>query len=448
MAKAPSASDGRSLRKLCPRSSHGDWAPAARRDPLQLLAEQEAGRIKELLPERHARMVASPFAFFRGAAALMAADLADSPTTGLRVQACGDAHLANFGVYAAPDRRLVFDVNDFDETLRAPWEWDLKRLAASIAIAARGNHLKRAARKRLVVSAVEGYRTAMAELASQGNLEVWYARMEVKRGLAALKRSKPTAKLRGSRVLRQARAKDAMRALRKLTEPCEDGRRFRHAPPFLIPIKNLPSGEVFHEGAALVDDVMATYRSTLSPEVRVLLDRYQVVDTALKVVGVGSVGARAWVTMLDGGDGAAPLFLQIKEASRSVLEPYAGPAKVGTHGHRVVVGQKLMQAATDPFLGWTSVAATGQPHYYYVRQLWDAKWSANVEAMSSQQFQIYGELCGSTLARAHARSGDRAAIAGYLGRGKVFDQAIARFAECYADQNERDHAALAGALAS
>lgn len=378
----------------------------------------------------------------------MAQDLATTPTTGIRVQACGDAHIANFGAYAAPDRRLVFDLNDFDETLPAPWEWDVKRLAASIAIAGRDNDHREAARHRLVTGAVAAYRRTMREMASLGHLEVWYSRIDVKATLAELKRRQPQLDVRTKRVLKRAKKKDNLRALNKLTERIDGVLRFRSDPPFLVPARELPLAEGHRTPIELVREVMAAYRSTLRPDLRVLMSRYLTIDVARKVVGVGSVGSQSWVTMLDGGDDAPPLFLQVKQAGPSVLERFVGPSEHAEPGERVAAGQRLMQTSSDPFLGWTSLTLEDRCFHYYVRQLWDWKWSATLEGLSEDQFAMYAALCGRTLARAHARSGDRRAIAAYLGSSDRFDRAIAQFAETYADVNAADHAALVSAIDS
>ncbi len=442
----PAAAD---FRAACPRRSHGEWQPGPdRADPLSILADEERGRIAELLPLRHERMAGSAFAFFRGAAAIMAADLATTPTTGILVQACGDAHLANFGAYAAPDRRLVFDINDFDETLPAPWEWDVKRLAASIVIVSRESGLGEGTRRRFVKRAIAAYRDAMNNLADMSNLDVWYARVEVKRRLKRLARERPDVHLRPKRVVGKAQKMDDLRALAKLTDQSEGVLRFRDDPPLLVPARTLPPPEDGRTIPDMVQEVFSAYRSSLEPHLRALMSRFRTVDVARKVVGVGSVGTEAWVAMLDGDDGAAPLFLQIKEATPSVLEPFAGRSTVDHAGQRVVCGQRYMQTASDPFLGWASLTREGKTVQYYVRQLWDWKWSAPINAMSADQFGMYAVLCARTLARAHARSGDRWAIAAYLGMGDGFTKALTQFAETYADVNANDRAALVAAIRS
>ncbi|MBI5106002.1 MAG: DUF2252 domain-containing protein [Solirubrobacterales bacterium] len=446
------AARGRAARRAVPRSSHEAWERGADGpDPLAILRDEERTRVPELLPIRHERMAASPFAFFRGAAGIMAADLAGGPVSGLRVQACGDAHLANFGVFAAPDRRLVFDVNDFDETLRAPWEWDVLRLAASLAIVGRHRGLDETQRARIVRRAVETYRLTMRRLAEMRDLEVWYARVDMEDFLTRLRADVPaSAYARAQRALTRARGKDSLRAFKRLTVPREDGDGVRLAsdPPLLVPIAELAPGIEGEERTAQMGRLLSTYRASLRADVRHLVAGYRFVDLARKVVGVGSVGTRAWVLLLVGRDGDDPLFLQAKEAEASVLEPYAGASAYRHHGRRVVEGQRLMQAAGDILLGWVrTTGLDGAERDFYVRQLWDAKASADLEAMEPEAMELYGRLCAGTLARAHARSGDRVAIAAYLGAGPRFDEALAVFAERYADQNERDHAAFAAAVA-
>jgi uncharacterized protein (DUF2252 family) len=392
-------------------------------------------------------MLVSPFAFFRGAAALMAADFAATPDSGLHVQLCGDAHLSNFGGFAAPDRELVFDINDFDETARGPWEWDVKRLAASVAVAGRELGLTPAARHRAVEAAVRSYREAMRRFATMRNLELWYARLDVAHILSHL----------GDRVTRDeraafkrrvagARAKDHMRALSKLTERVDGKPRIVSRPPRIVPIEELfPGQEVEEQIRALI----RLYRRSLPVERRHLLEGYRYAHMARRVGGVGSVGTRAWIVLLIGRDDDDPLFLQVKEAGPSVVEPVAGPAGFDHHGQRVVEGQRLMQAASDIFLGWLRAEGVdGIERDFYVRQLWDGKRSADVDRMEPDQFASYADACGWTLARAHARSGDRIAIAAYLGGGDRFDRAVAEFAERYADRTERDHDALVSAARS
>ncbi|HET7589768.1 MAG TPA: DUF2252 domain-containing protein [Solirubrobacterales bacterium] len=450
MAVADRAAAGKAARSQAPRSSHAGWEPSEdRQDPLAILARQEASRVPELVPIRHGRMAASPFAFFRGAAAVMAADLAGAPASGIRVQACGDAHLSNFGAFAAPDRRLVFDLNDFDESLPAPWEWDVKRLAASFAIAARESGFRRRERSAAVRTAACAYRDSMRAFASQRNLEVWYARLDVEASLAEVEAEDPKAVKRVRRNVEKARGKDSLRALERLTETVDGEIRFRSEPPLLVPADEVAPGAARTEVEAVLLQVLDAYRESLEPARQHLLDGFRFRRLARKVVGVGSVGTRAWVLLLTGADDGDPLFLQAKEAEASVLEPYAGASRYRNHGRRVVEGQRLMQAASDIFLGWCpAVGLDGRERDFYVRQLWDWKRSADVERLTPHGLEIYARMCGWTLARAHARSGDRVAIAAYLGAGDSFDEAIVAFSETYADQNERDHEALLAAIDS
>jgi uncharacterized protein (DUF2252 family) len=437
------AVDGKGRRREVPRSRHGEWEPPAGRDPLATLAAQDQSRVQELVPIRYGRMLTSAFAFFRGGAAVMAADLAAAPDTGLRTQLCGDAHLSNFGVFAAPDRRLVFDCNDFDETLPGPFEWDVKRLAASVAIAGRERGFGRGERRRALEATGEAYREAMREFAAMRNLDVWYARVDVesqkKRLGAALTASR---RRQMDRQLDKFRAKESVRALRKLTTTDGDGRlRIVADPPLITPLADL-AGEA-GQGDRALRPILDAYTSSLSDERRRLVESYEYVDAARKVVGVGSVGTRAWIVLMLGRDSGDPLFLQAKEAGPSVLEPYAGQSEYAHHGRRVVEGQRLMQAASDIFLGWVEAEGLdSRARCFYVRQLWDGKGSVDVERMSAAELALYGGLCARTLARAHARAGDRSAIAAYLGRGNAFDRALAEFAERYADQNQLDFEAL------
>ncbi len=448
MDGSASATVGKEARSKARRSDHGVWVPGPDRDPLAILEAQERSRVPELVPIRHGRMAASPFAFFRGAAAVMAADLATTPDSGLRVQACGDAHLTNFGAFAGPDRRLLFDLNDFDETLPGPWEWDVKRLAASFAIAARERAFKRKQRATAVLASVASYREAMRAFAAQTNLEVWYARLDVEDELAKFEGGTDQAEVkRVRRNVAKARGKGHLRALDKLTHVVDGELRFRSEPPLLVSVDELlPAAQAadLREG---MKEVAEYYRESLPPDRQHLFDGYRFRDIARKVVGVGSVGTRAWVLLFTGADDSDPLVLQAKEAEASVLEPYAGPSRYRNHGRRVVEGQRLMQAAGDIFLGWCpAVGIDGRQRDFYVRQLWDWKRSADVDSMSPEAFEIYARLCGWTLARAHARSGDRVAIAAYLGGGDSFDEAIGEFAEAYAEQSERDHADLVEAI--
>src|SRR4051794_14517626 len=443
---------GKSARDAAPRSAYAKWRPAADRpDPLAGVEGESATRVPELVPIRYGRMLASPFTFFRGGAALMAADLGPMPRSGLTVQLCGDAHLSNFGAFASPERDLVFDINDFDETAPGPFEWDVARLAASFAVAGRDRGIGGAARKDVVRTSVRAYREAMHEFAAMRDLDLWYAKMDA---AAVVERwgSKMSAK-DAKAVKRNAdkgRAKDSMRAFSKLTHVVDGDVRIVSTPPLIVPLREL--FEDPDDGEAAVADMdkrLKVYRATLSLERRHLLDNYRVADVARKVVGVGSVGTRAWIILLLGRDDRDPLFLQVKEAEASVLEAYSGKSRFTSHGRRVVEGQRLMQGASDIFLGWYSgTGIDGKKRDFYVRQLWDQKTSAEVETMSPARFSAYAEMCGWTLARAHARSGDRIALAAYLGNGDSFDRAMSAFAEAYADQSERDYEALQAAADS
>lgn len=427
------ARHGRARRKRLPRSAHARTPrPDERADPLSVLAAQGAGRLPELLPLRYERMAAGPFAFLRGAAAVMAADLGAGGHTGLLVQLCGDAHLLNFGLYASPERSLLFDLNDFDETLPGPFEWDVKRLAASVAVAARANGHDDAAALRAAEAAVASYRHTVRRLAGLGELAVWYERVDSAEVLP-LVRGRNRARVAAG--LERARRRTSLQALEKLTEVVDGRLRIRRDPPLLEPVGELDD--------ATVRQVFADYRESLPEERRQLLDRFRVVDVARKVVGVGSVGTRCFVVLLTGRDAGDPLLLQIKEAGPSVLEAHAGASRHRHAGHRVVAGQRLLQAAGDIFLGWATGPAGRQ---FYWRQLRDMKGSADVAGMDPPLLEEYARLCGRTLGRAHARTGDRIAIAGYLGSGDSFDRAVARFALGYADLTLADHGALTAAL--
>ncbi|MDN5915810.1 MAG: DUF2252 domain-containing protein [Pseudonocardia sp.] len=447
-------SRGKAARAQVPRSSNADFRPGPDRpDPVALLEQQGQARVPELLPLRYGRMASSPFAYFRGAALPMASDLAGTPRSGLVVQACGDAHLANFGLFASPERHLVFDINDFDETLPGPWEWDVKRLAASMEVAGRENDYPGKVRRRIVEATVAAYRDAMHGFAGQGSLSVWYAHADINRV-----ESVTGVRLSGSqrrslaRAAAKARTKDNLGALGRFAVVADGEARLKAEPPLVVPLRDLLDGSDGAPGTReQLGNVFRAYRDTLDADRRILLDRYRLVDMARKVVGVGSVGTRSWMLLLvgDTGDGGDPLFLQAKEAGRSVLEDYLGPSAFDNGGQRVVVGQRLMQAVGDIFLGWVRAPGMdGRARDFYLRQLRDWKGSAEVETMAPKGMQAYGELCGWTLARAHARSGDRVAIAAYLGKGRSFDVAVRSFAEAYADQNERDHRALLDAIAS
>jgi uncharacterized protein (DUF2252 family) len=405
-------------------------------------------------------MLVSPFTFFRGAALIMASDLATTPNSGLRVQACGDAHLSNFGVFASAERSLVFDVNDFDETLPGPWEWDVKRLAASLAIAGRDRGYSDEERTSVVVDAVSGYRLEMAKLAAMKDLDVWYARMDIEKvlrdlgdelGLSGKRRENASlskAKVRADKTLAKARTRDSLQALDKLTQVVDGEPRFVSDPPLLVPIEELLSEDQSLLLTERMHDLLNRYRQTLQSDRRHLLNQFRFVGIARKVVGVGSVGTRAWVILMVGSDGQTPLLLQAKEAQRSVLAGFVGESRYDNQGERVVAGQHLMQASSDIFLGWDHVEGIdGVERDFYIRQLRDWKGSVETDQMTPQSMAVYGRLCGWTLARAHARSGDRVAIASYLGSGKAFDNAIALFSESYADQNQRDFEALQKAAA-
>jgi uncharacterized protein (DUF2252 family) len=442
--------DGRAARKQAPRTSHAVWAPAADRpDPVAPLRAQETIRVAELVPIRHERMLASPFAFYRGAAVIMAADLATLPSSGLRAQCCGDAHLANFGGFASPDRRLVFDINDFDETSHGPFEWDLKRLVASFEIAGRARPFASKENRRVVLEAAATYRAAMTSFAGMNNLDVWYARFDVEQLISKFGAgAKPKDLARAEKLVTKATTRDNLRAFDKLTE-CVDGElRFASDPPLLVPVRELTDLDV-DATTEWIRQRLRSYRRSLQADRRHLLESYRFVDLARKVVGVGSVGTRCWVALMLGKDDGDPLLLQIKEAEQSVLEPYGGRSQFASHGQRVVEGQRLLQAASDIMLGWLrTVALDGVERDFYVRQLWDWKVSANLETMTFDRMLVYARMCGWTLARAHARSGDRVAIAAYLGTTDVFDRAMADFASAYADQNDRDYAAAVASLSS
>ena len=443
---------GKAARSEVPRSSHATFEPAPHRaDPIELLERQAQTRVPELVPIRYGRMLVSPFTFYRGAAAIMAGDLAATPRSGLMVQCCGDAHLSNFGVFASPERRLVFDLNDFDETLPGPWEWDVKRLAASMLIAARDNGFQVKDQDRIVLDTVAQYRTAMASFAAMKNLDVWYSHLDIETALAQIG-SQITAKMakRTEKNLAKARARDSMSAFSKLTRIVDGERRIVAEPPLIVPIDDLLSGPERDEMFDRLHELLRSYRSTLARERQGLLEEFRLVDFARKVVGVGSVGTRAWIALMLGRDGKDPLFLQMKEAQASVLEDFLGRSRFENHGERVVVGQRLMQAYSDIFLGWLHVQSglDGSERDFYGRQLRDWKGSAEIEQMVPRGLALYGGLCGWTLARAHARSGDRVAIAAYLGKGPSFDRAIVEFSHAYADQNERDYDALAKAVKS
>jgi uncharacterized protein (DUF2252 family) len=437
-----------------PRGVHGEWQPrtAADRDPVEILHQQATSRVQELVPIRYGRMLASPFAFYRGAAAVMADDLATTTSTGLSVQLCGDAHLANFGGFAAPDRAIVFDLNDFDETLPGPFEWDVKRLVASFAVAARDRDFPTGTGGHLARRVAHSYRESITSFSRMSRLDVWYARLDADElvgrwgdmvGAATLKRFNKT--------LKKARRRTGSRAFSRYTTMAPDGslRPLRH-PPLVVPLEDLLQGQDLSVAQGVLSDAYGRYLDSLSDDKRYLLSGYRVVGMARKVVGVGSVGTRCWIVLLVGRhDDLDDLVLQIKEADSSVLEPYLGRSAYDNHGRRVVEGQRLLQAASDSLLGWNRATnLDGETNDFYVRQMWDGKVSADLVALDIDGYGAYAEMCGWTLARAHARSGDSARISGYLGSGTRFDKAMADFADAYADQNEQDYSLLVEAVES
>ena len=444
---------GRAARERVSRKSHGEWAPASdRRDPVEFIEEQATTRVPELVPLRHGRMSTSAFAFFRGAALVMAADLASVPHSGLTVQLCGDAHLSNFGLFQSPERKLVFSVNDFDETLPGPFEWDVKRLAASIEVAGRSREFPSTTTGTVLLQTLRAYREAMASFAATSNLDTWYTRLDID-GIQERWGTRAKAKESASmaRLVTKAESKTRMKALAKLTEEVDGELRFRSSPPLLVPFEDL-AGESTEKAHDIVVGALESYRDTLSADRAHLLGTYRFVQLARKVVGVGSVGTRCWLALFVGRDNDDPLFLQIKEAEASVLERFLEPTVYPEQGQRVVEGQRLMQTSSDIFLGWERIPGTlamdGHDHDYYMRQLWDGKGSAVVETMTPRTLGMYGEMCAWTLARAHARSGDPIAISAYLGNGSRFDRSIAAFSRAYAAQNELDHQALCDAIDS
>jgi uncharacterized protein (DUF2252 family) len=440
---------GKAARSDVPRSTLAEWAARTdRADPIDLLEEQGASRVPELVPIRYGRMLVSPFTFYRGAAYLMAADLAQLPRTSLHAQLCGDAHLSNFGGYMAPDRRLVFDMNDFDETLPGPFEWDVKRLVTSFAVAGRSRGFSEAERAKINLKVARSYHQAMARYAAMRTFDVWYSRIDLDDLVRLTKGLSGEVLKRFEKNVAKARTKDSLRAFAKLTEIVDGEPRFVSDPPLIVPAHEL-WGKTADDVLSYVRDLIRAYRGTLSNDRQQLLERFRFVDLARKVVGVGSVGTRAWIALFIGRDNADPLVLQIKEAQSSVLEPFVGKSGFANHGQRVVEGQRLMQAASDLMLGWLhATGPDGVERDFYVRQLWDAKASALVDVMEGEAMRLYAGLCGETLARAHARSGDPVAIAAYLGSSETFEHAMATFAELYADQNERDYATLKEAARS
>ncbi len=448
------AARGKAAREDAPRPSHGEWKAAANRpDPVALLEKQAESRVPDLVPIRHGRMLASPSTFYRGAALIMAADLAGTPVSGFEVQLCGDAHLLNFGVFASPERQMLFDINDFDETLPGPWEWDVKRLAASFEVAGRDLGFSAADRRDIVLAGVREYRDAMRRAARMGALDAWYAHLtvedltawigaEVRAGRLGNKEAKEAA---GD--VAKARARVHERSFRRLAGEVDGKLRIIADPPLIVPIDDLVlPGTAREETEEWMRSLVRAYRRSLAQS-RHPIEEYRYVDTARKVVGVGSVGTRAWIFLFLGRQRQAPLFLQAKEAQASVLEPFVGRSRYANHGRRVVEGQRLMQAASDIFLGWLRLEGLdGRARDYYVRQLHDWKGAIEVETFRVPGATLYARLCGATLARAHARLGERVAIASYLGKGDVFDRAIADFSVAYADQNERDYEAFVTAV--
>ena len=447
---AASMARGKGARESVPRTAHADLVDRPSTfDPVQILVDQGKGRVEELLPVRYGRMAADEFSFLRGAAAVMAADIALGPSTDLTVQLCGDAHLSNFGVFFSPERRLVFDINDFDETHPGPFEWDVKRLGASIAVAGDSLNLTKGQTERAVFSAVQSYRNSMRLFSIVPTMDVWYAHLEVESTLQLLGRSlSDEAERRTQNMMEKARGKGSRKAYTKLVEETPDGPRIKSDPPLLIPLKDLsPDASInIHE---FLRTQLKNYEKTLQVDRRHLLHEFTPIDAARKVVGVGSVGTRCFVLLLLGRDSDDPFFLQVKEANASVLEAYLGPSKFKTAGQRVVAGQQLTQATPDPFLGWFEAPdATGTERHFYVRQLYDGKASAEVSTFDAPLLRAYSSVCGWTLAHAHARSGDRAAIASYLGKSDAFDRSIASFALAYISRNRADHAALVDAIAT
>ena len=446
---------GKAARAEVPRSSHAVFEPNADRpSPTDLLERQAQTRVPELVPIRYGRMLVSPFTFYRGAALIMANDLAATPRSGLNVQCCGDAHLSNFGAFASPERRLVFDVNDFDETHPGPWEWDVKRLVVSMLIAARDNGFSRKQQDQIVLTTVGEYRNSMRTFAGMCNLDVWYAHLDVDTAISdVMAQFKPTKAVerqlaRTEKNIAKARTRDNMFAFGKLTEVVDGEVRIVDQSPLIVPIAKLTGDASPDEVFEGLRELLRMYRRSLELDRRALVEEFELRDVARKVVGVGSVGTRAWIALLMGRDAKDPLFLQIKEAEASVLEGFLGHSEFANHGQRVVIGQRRMQAASDIFLGWLHQPSglDGKSRDFYVRQLKDWKASAEVDQMIPAAMNVYGRLCGWTLARAHARSGDRIAIAAYLGGGQVFDRALLEFSKAYADQNDRDYAVLTDAV--
>ncbi len=447
---------GRAARTEAPRSSHGRWEPAPDRpDPIALLEEQAASRVPELVPIRYGRMLVSPFTFYRGGALIMAADLAVTPQSGITVQVCGDAHLSNFGLFGSPERRMLFDINDFDETLPGPWEWDVKRLAASFEIMGRDRGFAPADRRDVVMAGVREYRDRMRRAAGMGTLDAWYEHFEVGMLLKMVRKEvnvKRVSKREAQafeRDVTKAQTRDNARVFAKRANEVDGELRIVADPPVIIPIEDLITpGSEWENPAPLIKKLLSSYRRTLGRDHHPV-EEYRYVHAAYKMVGVGSVGTRCYIMLMMGRDHNDPLFLQTKEAQASVLERFLGKSAYPHHGQRVVAGQRLMQAATDIFLGWQRIKGLdGVTRDYYVRQFQDWKGSADVDSLLVPGATLYSRICGATLARAHARWGDRVAIASYLGNGDAFDRAIADFSAAYADQNERDYAAFTAAVDS
>ena len=447
---------GRDARKEAPRSGHGRWEPEPDRpDPIALLEEQAQSRVPELVPIRYGRMLASPFTFYRGATLIMAADLAATPGSGVTVQLCGDAHLSNFGLFGSPERRMLFDINDFDETLPGPWEWDVKRLAASFEVMGRDRGFARADRRDVVMAGVREYRDRMRDAAGLGGLAAWYDHLEAGLLLKLVRkevRVKRVSKGEGhalQAMVAKARTRDSTRVMTRRADEIDGETRIVADPPVIIPIEDLVMpGSEWEDPAPLIKALLSSYRRTLGNQHHPI-EEYRYVHAAYKMVGVGSVGTRCYIMLLMGRDSGDPLFLQVKEAQESVLERFAGTSTYPHHGQRVVAGQRLMQAATDIFLGWQRIKGfDGKTRDYYVRQFHDWKGSADVDTMLVPGATLYSRICGATLARAHARWGDRIAIAAYLGEGTAFDRAIANFSAAYADQNERDYETFTKAISS
>lgn len=456
VAAAESKAIGRAARKAFPLAAQADFSPAADRDPVTLLLQQAESRVPELVPVRHGRMLVSPFTFYRGAALVMAADLGATSSAGLPVQLCGDAHLSNFGAYASPERSLVFDINDFDETLPGPFEWDVKRLAASLVIAGEDNGFSSSDCRSVTLAAVERYRVAMREFAKQSILDVWYAHLDVDKAwagftasLSAGKQKKHKRTIRSvSTALTKSRTRTSLQAIGKLTTVRDGHRRIVADPPLIVPLDDLTVLDPVAVRGEL-SSLVSAYRETLPADRRILLDHFTLTDVAHKVVGVGSVGTRAWILLFEGADEDEAVVLQAKQAQESVLAAYAGRSRYTNQGERVVSGQRLMQASSDIFLGWLQGTQVGGTRTdYYLRQLRDWKLSAEIGEMSPASLLTYARMCGWTLARAHAKSGDRMAIAAYLGKSAEFENAVVTFAEAYARQNERDYEALREAVAS